>query len=249
MTLIVFGIYVYFNPPYNKSTEKVKVQSNDLVNNEEKKSKIKKICINYPLSEMPKMELGLIHKMTNDYKRYISNSNGLINRFGSVKKNDARAIWFDFKTLQKFLYFVEYYAEIQNTPIEDLGIRAYYANYPSKRHWNNYKDLSDGENEVPKKYEQMHTLIFIPTIKRGDFDFDFDPKNRKTYTRTIENVLGYDGVNRAGFFPAFQESVFNDTTEVFALSTRTTSRNHGSLFPPDPISAKGVSFPFRITAK
>ncbi|WP_299443858.1 hypothetical protein [uncultured Aquimarina sp.] len=233
LTLVAFAIYVWNYPPYefeNSIDPNVKNGSTtpETVVNPPQQNEA--VCMDYLSVEPPTMHVKLIDEMTKLYKNQIGRG---------IKPNDAQAIWFDFETLKRFLYYIEYYSEKHDIPLTDLGVRAYYANYPSMRKWDTYRrDL----NMVPKNYEKKHTLILIPTIKRNNIDYDFNPKDRQSYYTPLNRI--YSFMNEAMIIPnPFSQP---SSLRVLGLSNdRTTSRNHGSLFPPDPSTDKGVSFPLR----
>lgn len=138
--------------------------------------------------------------------------------------DDAHSIWFDLGTLKKFIADIECEAQRVNPEISenDLGIRFYYAAYPTVANWSQIGNLP-----ISQDYAGKHTLVMIPTLRMEDesgepCNYDFNPLNPDTYTRS-------------GNDPKFE-------AEALALSSRETSspnetlaQNHGQLIPPsDP---------------
>lgn len=86
---------------------------------------------------------------------------------------DTRACWYSLDTLEKYICLIKKYSESKGLASSTLGIRFYYAVYPS-----NPGELWNG------KYISRHTLFLVPTrqvdIKEGDgekiFNVDFDPR-------------------------------------------------------------------------
>jgi len=246
LTLLAFMIYVWKYPPLESRYVK---GGEDQVEKIITKDTIKPVkpteavCMDYLSVEPPMMQIDLINQMTRHYKNQTLRQVNRTGHFLNSGKSDARAIWFDFETLKRFLYYIEHYATDNNVSVDNLGIRAYYANYPVSN-WNSYEpDLvdSDGNEVVSSKYAGMHTLILIPTIRRNNVDYDFNPKDHQSYGTSLNEI--YRSYSMAKFIPSsFSQPPFR----VLGLSNdRTTSRNHGSLFPPDPSNARGVSFPLR----
>ncbi|MDC8003758.1 hypothetical protein POV27_06830 [Aureisphaera galaxeae] len=222
--VVAFVLYIWKYPPQT-DTKKGDVQpAKGQVDAET-------ICMGQPEISAPTLRLDLINRMTKDY---IEHQLKAIQNSGRMNDSDvdARTMWLDLKTLKRFLYYIEYHATVQNdVPITRLGIRSYYASYPIEDDWDDYDpDLMDGTDDiVPREYEKRHSLIFIPTIERGGKVYDFDPRNIDTYEHTLDQV--YDHLER------------NSKPIMVLFGDRTTSQNHGSLFPPDPPGGEGVTFP------
>lgn len=188
------------------------------------------------------LQIDLIKRMTSNYKCdqwEMINQNG--GRSSNSGQRDARAIWFDFTTLKTFLYQIEDEAKTNNHALNNLGIRIYYTSYPSHNNiyinnndcsrnqlsnkWDSYQDL----NDVDKSFENKHTLVMIPTIRKDDIDIDFDPRKKFKQNRkfNIENDNHQPTEERT----------------VMALSLgNTIAQNHGSLFPPDDEQLQGMFF-------
>lgn len=113
---------------------------------------------------------------------YRENQMNAINKAMGIE--DANSIWFDLPKLKNFINLMEQEASKINpdyTP-EDLGIRFYYAAYPTIENW----DMMES-HPVPHEYSGRHTLVMIPTLKKeyeGEiFNCDFhtlQTKKRKS---------------------------------------------------------------------
>lgn len=109
--------------------------------------------------------------------------------------DDANAIWFDMVTLKKFIADIEKEAYEVDPEVrtEDLGIRFYYAAYPE-----------EPQEPIPADYARRHTLIMVPTKKKDDLNYDFNPYEDSSHALAV-------------------------TLEV---SGRAVAQNHGALIPP-----------------
>jgi hypothetical protein len=198
----------------------------------------KTICSNYsrePVSELP---IELIADMIKGYK---DNQLSAINN--GLRMDDAKAISFDLETLKKFIYHIEAITKDKDSTIssEDIGIRIYYAKYPEKNKWPNvgYKNALDGflGDPITEQYGDKHTIIMMPTIKRNDTYFDFNPNDERTYTKHMSELSEQQG----------NQSIYtNSTNRTISLSITTSTsqrgsgsggstaaQNHGGLFPPN----------------
>ncbi|MFL9834594.1 hypothetical protein [Chryseobacterium terrae] len=131
----------------------------------------------------------LIQNLVDNYR---SNQLEVINE--SLNMEDAHSIWFDLPTLKSFIAEIETQAQLidQNVKDEDLGIRFYYAAYPQVP-----------EMSVPTDYANRHTLVMIPTKKKDNLDYDFNP---------LEDT--------------------NGALAITGLITDALAMNHGTLVPP-----------------
>lgn len=194
----------------------------------------KTICMDYSSIPMETLGVNLVHEMVDGYK---SNQLESINLhtppFNSMEVGDAHAIWFDIETLKKFIYHLEMNAKSNNKGIksEHLGLRIYYASYPGEDEWTRYPDLSN----VTQTYGKRHTLVMIPTIRVGDNDMDFNPKDPATYTNGLRGLENY-GAGSSNLIPALS---FSKSLPPAPGSPATAGQNHGSLFPPEDQSGEG----------
>ncbi|MGB0948991.1 MAG: hypothetical protein ACPGU0_02650 [Marinirhabdus sp.] len=186
------------------------------------------ICSNY--TNMKTLEVKLIHAMTEEYKtkQLKAINDAEHTRFNSTPdpvNGDSRAIWFDLETLKEFIYHIEAKAKNHPTPAhsKDLGVRIYYASYPKYETWERlYKDLpGTGDNVLTQDYEERHTLVMVPTIRKDGLEVDFNPldpctyckgMDLRTYSRKSTNpILAIAGIPKSGSEGA---------------------QNHGNLYPP-----------------
>ena len=181
------------------------------------------ICMDYSKQDPSEMEVRLIHKMSNEYK------NGQLQSINSkfpTRHNmvDTRAIWFDLETVKAFLYHMEKSSGVEP---EELGIRIYYTSYPNIAEWPSYPDLmemdEDGTPLLKNNYENHHTLIMIPTIRKDSVNMDFDPTNSATFRISLQNNAYDENSKRP--MPALFGTPPPDSGD-------TNAQNHGSLFPP-----------------
>jgi hypothetical protein len=84
---------------------------------------------------------------------------------------DTRACWYSLDTLEKYICLIKKYSQQENLTSSELGIRFYYAVYPS-----------DPQEVWNGKYISRHTLFMVPTRAewnkdKGQYDnIDFDPR-------------------------------------------------------------------------
>ena len=225
---IAFGVYVYKFPPKKNPCPC------DTPN---------KICLDYSSSQINELRVDLIHTMTNKYR---SNQLDFVNRntdFLGYNKNDAHYIWFDLITLKKFIYHIEKTSRDLGAGVnrtisdKDLGIRIYYAAYPTKEeNWKvKFPDLIDLYSDPNKQlYEHLHTLVMVPTLNIDGKMVDFNPKDTDTYPNGLYDMPGYvvtPFISSPLKTVAMTGSTENDPNNL------TGSQNHGNLIPPaDPDS-------------
>lgn len=216
ITVIAFGIYIYKYPP-KKPTHTSKTS----------------ICLDYSSEPMNQLSVPLVHEMVNGYK-----NNQLAKINSSLNMNDAHSIRFELETLKAFIYHTEMNAKKHKVPSKSLGIRMYYSRYPEKETWKRpFTDLSDFlGNSTTEKYEKLHTLVMIPTIRRGEVDFDFNPLDEKTYTTSLKKNEAY--LNNGA---QTRTAALSGSKSSRSSSSNTGSQNHGSLIPPVIGSGEGFS--------
>lgn len=168
----------------------------------------------------------LAKRMSDDYgndmgKKYVWNNDLRIDT--SI---DSRSIWFDYKKMKQFIGYIE--QNLCRNGCYDtlsLGIRFYYAKYPSPNQMSEYSDL-DG---VPREYGTRHTLFMVPTFwdATRHLNIDFDPGQirYKCLIVPIDTVVG------------------SVPGRVWGAALRSVdggedAQNHGSLRPP-PADAGG----------
>jgi hypothetical protein len=203
------------------------------------------ICTNYPIESASELPVALVHDMVNGYKK-----NQLHEIEQGISKNgrnltDAHSIWFDLETLKKFVYHIE------NTTIKtdttksskDLGVRIYYASYPSKDSlgWQKpeYNGVltNFGNTPLTTQYDKLHTLVMIPTRREGKLNIDFNPFDIDTYKQSLKSpeLVKYSRNQ--------QTPSNNNYPTIMSLggpiTNNTTAQNHGSLIPPANKQAEG----------
>jgi hypothetical protein len=127
--------------------------------------------------------------------------------------DDAHSIHFDLATLKKFISDIEN-ETLKNNPNvtdQDLGIRFYYAAYPTVDNWSIMENTPIGT-----EYAERHTLVLVPTMKQEDengemLSYDFNPLS----TSGEGEFLAMASARNSG------------------LQGDVISQNHGNLIPPD----------------
>jgi len=196
------------------------------------------ICTNYSNEEISTLPVPLIHDMVNGYKnnQLQKIKNGIIKNGDSLI--DAHSIWFDLETLKKFIYHIENETikKDNSKSSKNLGIRIYYTVYPDEVDW----PLAEYDNEFDnflnhtekKRYGKYHTLVMIPTRKKGNLNIDFNPLDFNTYAQGLKSPMHLLRYSRNPPEPLINGSP-NRTLAVGG--TETSAQNHGSLIPPrDP---------------
>ena len=197
------------------------------------------ICMDYDNEPPATLTTDLVKSMVTKYDgtqlRYIQTASN------TIVREDAKAIWFDLETLKKFLYHIEHnvgknYAEGHD---KKLGVRIYYSAYPDASKMNDYmSQQNDTTYQFDPAYENLHTLVMIPTITgENDQNYDFNPLDKTTYN-------GFTGKSARNPItsPSYNTLSLGASSEVTNLNspTHTSARNHGTLFPPGP--PVGVAF-------
>ena len=129
---------------------------------------------------------------------------------------DSKSIWFDYEKMKQFLAYVE--QSICKNGCDTtlrLGIRFYYAKYPSAADMSAYPDLA----EVPIEYANKHTLFMVPTFWNGVKHIDFDPGQVRTGC-TIGPIDSL-GIGARVWGAAFRSADGGEDLQ-----------NHGSMRPP-----------------
>ncbi|HEY9047419.1 MAG TPA: hypothetical protein VIN08_16045 [Ohtaekwangia sp.] len=102
--------------------------------------------------------------------RYEHTHAALVNADPYMRANHleaSRSCWYSIDTLKKFICLIEEYSKQVKVKPEQLGIRFYYAVYPS-----------NGPKHGSQNYRSLHTLFMVPTVQQpGDsVPVDFDPR-------------------------------------------------------------------------
>lgn len=198
------------------------------------------ICSDYESEPPAVLTMQMIKKMIEQYKNV--QLNNIQTAATNAVPTDARAIWFDLETLKKFLYHVEHnvnknYTESQG---KKIGIRIYYAAYPNNEEMKRMaSSQSDPDFTFNPAYQNLHTLVMIPTITGTNGEnYDFNPLDKETY-------IGFANMNKLKRETLFNNSsysslIFGPEAEIIRNSDGTTSaRNHGHLYPPGNIIGFG----------
>ncbi len=165
--ICLFGTYVYKYPP-TKDCCKEQTENVDLP----------------PITMSSTLVKNMINNYRNNQLKAIGNDaeNGM--------KDDAQSTWFDIAGLKTFIKTIENKAPKGS---KDLGIRFYYAAYPSDTLFGKegYESLADFNNdELKKQYGKRHTLVLVPTTKINGVNTDFNPApttNAKIQARILTN--------------------------------------------------------------
>ena len=166
-------------------------------------------------SEPSTMTCDFIQTLVDNYRK-----NHLLAVKDQLGIDDAHSIHFDLATLKKFISDIET-ETLKNNPNvtdQDLGIRFYYAAYPTVNNWSIMANTPIGT-----EYAEKHTLVLVPTMKTEDEEGE---------------MLSYD----------FNPLSTTGEGEFLAMASARTSnlagnvicQNHGNLIPPD--SPKTESF-------
>ncbi|WP_299214491.1 hypothetical protein [uncultured Dokdonia sp.] len=194
------------------------------------------ICISYEDQSYSTLKTNLVGDMVSTYK---INQLSIIDSGRSAP--DARAITFDLDTIQKFIYDIKRGVE-QNTEFpsdEKLGLRIYYAAYPSIDTWGKagYEELGDLlENSTTRQYEKRHTLVMVPTrINSSKEVVDFNPFDYSTYSLGLPHYVKPLEDENGGVITAV-DTTAQGNTKIMAITPSSTNdvvaRNHGGLYPP-----------------
>ena len=174
-------------------------------------------CYNQSCTISPPFSTKAAYIMVSNYrKNHWMNTNGSCPPFrDNPDETDARSAWFNLDTLKAFINTIETMSckRDKSCPQLQLGIRIYYAEYPSDT-----ISLRRIYGITNAQYAGMHTLLMIPTfndsISKQDIDFDPFVLNNTT--------------------PCQFKPAFDSLPAICALppTTTVTARNHGGLIPP-----------------
>jgi hypothetical protein len=159
-------------------------------------------------SEPNTMTCDFIQTLIDNYRK-----NHLLAVKDQLGIDDAHSIHFDLATLKKFISDIEN-ETLKNNPNvtdQDLGIRFYYAAYPTVNNWSIMVNTPIGT-----EYAEKHTLVLVPTMKMEDeqgemLSYDFNPLS----TTGEGEFLAMASARTSG------------------LQGNVISQNHGTLNPPN----------------
>jgi hypothetical protein len=106
----------------------------------------------------------------------------IVGHFGSTMStdttipgfNEARLAWVSFHDLRTYMRYIEFLS-IKNGlfTVTNFGVRIYYGRYPDVANLNT--QYQNPLNTIDDNYRGRHTLVFVPTFKDGEENFDFNP--------------------------------------------------------------------------
>lgn len=134
---------------------------------------------------------------------------------GILNGKDANSVWFALDDLKKFIWKIENTVCKQDCKDKlNLGIRIYYARYPSIDAANikRYPDLIN----VPDSFSNMQTVFMVPT---------FDQHNS---TEHFDFYLDSNFIDKEGCRPI----VIPQDGDIGQVSALCAGKNHGTLCPP-----------------
>jgi hypothetical protein len=200
------------------------------------------ICMNYSRGgQLHYLDANMLRMMKNEYKRPTSTS-----AFASslrIPTDDADNIWFSLDSLKHFIWEIETKAcstncSGNNTKL-NLGLRIYYARYPSVAGMKATLDLAG----LDSKYAEHHTLFMIPTYDNPidpNMHIDFDPsqysKSEKKGDCKYRSLNEFNGQILAFGFKIQKKqnktSPYSIGSTASSTNASTNALNHGGLCPP-----------------
>jgi hypothetical protein len=191
---------------------------------------------------------------------YISNCQPKLSGGIQQPPLDARSVWFSVETLKEFIYNIEK-ANCNNGCSKklELGIRIYYAQYPSGSYFTNmqgtaiYNDLSNFIVTDNPLYQKNHTVFMVPTFDNkigktnpaGVIHIDFDPWhmgndcNNPLSIAQLDSVPGFNSLILAPDQPQFGRLKRSPVAGGIGLTNNSMIQNHGGLVPPDDPKGNG----------
>jgi len=150
----------------------------------------------------------------------------------------TRSVWISLEKLKQFIYQVE----SKTCDCKGgLGVRVYFAKYPPDADWispNGFRgDLNNPQKDnfragllsryvtSQNPYDQINTIVMVPTIEQGGKNFDFDPADAANGCKG-----GYSTKYRTG---SEKDSMNYILHNAFGSSiTALSATNHGDACPP-----------------
>jgi hypothetical protein len=170
---------------------------------------------------------NLVKEMVSNYKKnHLAFINSAASPLTALRNpdpasSDSRSAWFSYNRLLRFLLEVKEKSGVTDT--STLGIRFYYAEYPSTAQFaappspqNSLAPALGASNPELLEFAGMHNLVLVPTNKIGTIDTDFaiNLGDSAPLTRAINTV-----------YPPGPGVPAGPTTPVLML-------DHSSLKPP-----------------
>jgi hypothetical protein len=171
------------------------------------------------------LDVRMLKDMALEYRNRMDPT--FINNHPSLK--DAETIWFSLDSLKRFIWQIET-TVCKNkcgdaTKNLDMGLRIYYARYPTTGNQATYPQLKG----VDPTYKDMHTVFMVPTYDNMNGTvldhIDFDPSK---FDAAKCRYIGLDST--VGTVMAFG-GFYNQPAQATGSSS-TTAKNHGTLCPP-----------------
>jgi hypothetical protein len=205
------------------------------------------ICMDYDTVSPPTLTSKMVKSMVDKYSA--TQLNNIQTATSNSVPRDAKSIWFDVETLKQFLYHIEHNVAKNQSSKQNIGVRIYYAAYPKNSEMSLLaQDQSDPNFTMNPSYENLHTLVMIPTISGSDGNnYDFNPLDVNSYNgfAKMNNKNLFDGntyemVSLGTAPPQTASSIANINLQTQQVSNAINARNHGILQPP--FVATGTSF-------
>ena len=142
----------------------------------------------------------------------------------------TRYAFYDYKSLKKYMAFIEQEAEKANVDISTL--RFYFANYPNKGSFDNNRPITE-----PRR----NTLVFIPTVNTGSQEFAFftaddsDDGQRKAFLlneELVENKQTFGGKARSEASFTFAPPLHSLSAPLPPQNAQSLAGNEFGLRPP-----------------
>ena len=209
------------------------------------------ICVNYDTVTPPTLTSKMVQTMVAKYGS--TQLNNIQTANNNAVPRDAKSIWFDLETLKKFLYHIEHNAgkNLTADSSKKFGVRIYYAAYPKNDQMRVLaNDQTDPTFSMNADYENLHTLVMIPTISdtKGN-NYDFNPLDVASYngfvnmTKDEKNPMvntKYNVMSLGTAPPQIANPLVGTGGQTPPVNNAINARNHGMLFPPDGFV--GLSF-------
>ena len=195
------------------------------------------ICMDYDTVTPPTLTSKMVQTMVAKYG--LTQLNNIQTAPSNAVLRDAKSIWFDLETLKQFLYRIEISSKKNDSLKRNLGVRIYYAAYPKNDAMKILsRDQTDPNFTMNSDYENLHTLVMIPTISdREGNNYDFNPLDAATYN-------GFTRMDKETNSPVSNANYsilsLGISSPQIQVNNAIIARNHGFLNPPS--SAIGISF-------
>ncbi len=131
----------------------------------------KTFCYDFRFQPFPGLNSNAAKKMVKNYSSLyqITSSSGTT----VTDQSETTSVWFSLESIKNFIYQIETSTcklKCNATDMSNLGIRIYFAKYPSSPD-SDFSFLT----ATPQHYGRK-TLFMVPTYSNGTDDVDFDPR-------------------------------------------------------------------------